>query len=110
MSACLQLNAYSERYNRTVRYDWLGQHLFLSLSELQSYATRWQWFYNHERPDMAIKWLHTDAAYSTHDLILLITPIKNGGLPYQLAPGKMPGTLLNYFSVGHTSIKKVLFD
>ncbi|MCV5223912.1 integrase core domain-containing protein, partial [Escherichia coli] len=49
-----QQNAYIERYNRTVRYDWLGQYLFLSLSELQDYATRWQWFYNHERPNMAL--------------------------------------------------------
>ncbi|HDL8287348.1 TPA: IS3 family transposase [Yersinia enterocolitica] len=49
-----QQNAYIERYNRTVRYDWLGQHLFLSLTELQDYATRWQWFYNHERPNMAL--------------------------------------------------------
>nr|WP_283205037.1 integrase core domain-containing protein [Citrobacter sp. wls613] len=37
-----QQNAYIERYNRTVRYDWLGQHLFSSLDELQSYATQWQ--------------------------------------------------------------------
>lgn len=49
-----QQNAYIERYNRTVRYDWLGQHLFTSLDELQNYATRWQWFYNHERPNMAL--------------------------------------------------------
>lgn len=49
-----QQNAYIERYNRTVRYDWLGQHLFSSLDELQNYATRWQWFYNHERPNMAL--------------------------------------------------------
>nr|WP_201279287.1 IS3 family transposase [Cedecea colo] len=49
-----QQNAYTERYNRTVRYDWLGQYLFSSLDELQDYATRWQWFYNHERPDMAL--------------------------------------------------------
>lgn len=47
-------NAYIERYNRTVRYDWLGQHLFSSLDELQDYATRWQWFYNHERSNMAL--------------------------------------------------------
>ncbi len=47
-----QQNAYIERYNRTVRYDWLG-HLFTSLDELQDYATRWQCFYNNERPNMA---------------------------------------------------------
>lgn len=49
-----QQNAYIERYNRTVRYDWLGQHLFTSLDELQSYAKRWQWIYNHELPNMAL--------------------------------------------------------
>lgn len=49
-----QQNAYIERYNRTVRYDWPGQYLFTSLDELQDDATRWQWFYNHERPNMAL--------------------------------------------------------
>lgn len=51
-------NAYIERYNRTGRYEWLGQHLFSSLSELQEYATQWQWFYNHARPNMALKASH----------------------------------------------------
>jgi putative transposase len=27
-------NAYVERYNRTVKYDWLAHHLFLSISEV----------------------------------------------------------------------------
>lgn len=49
-----QQNAYIERYDRTVRYDWLGQHRFSSLHELQDYATRWQWFYNHVRSNMAL--------------------------------------------------------
>lgn len=49
-----QQNAYIERYNRTVRYDWLGQYLFSSLDKLQCYGTEWQWFYNHERPNMAL--------------------------------------------------------
>lgn len=48
-----QQNAYAERYNRTVRYDWLGQHLFESVTEVQEYATCWLWTYNHERPNMA---------------------------------------------------------
>ena len=47
-------NAYIGRYNRTVRYHWLGQYLFTSLDELQNYATQWQWFYNNERPNMAL--------------------------------------------------------
>jgi putative transposase len=49
-----QQNAYIERYNRTVRYDWLGQYLFESIREVQAFATRWLWTYNHERPNMAL--------------------------------------------------------
>jgi putative transposase len=37
-----------------VRYDWLGQHLFESIREVQAFATRWLWTYNHERPNMAL--------------------------------------------------------
>ncbi|ADP96857.1 LOW QUALITY PROTEIN: integrase catalytic subunit [Marinobacter adhaerens HP15] len=32
-----QQNAYIERYNRTVRYDWLAQYLFDSIEEVQEY-------------------------------------------------------------------------
>ena len=49
-----QQNAYIERYNRTVRYDWLNQYLFESLEEIQEFATRWLWTYNNERPNMGI--------------------------------------------------------
>ena len=49
-----QQNAYVERYNRTVRYDWLRQYLFGSVAEVQEYATRWLWIYNHERPNRAL--------------------------------------------------------
>ena len=49
-----QQNAYVERYNRTVRYDWLAQYLFTSIEEVQDYATRWLWSHNHERPNMAL--------------------------------------------------------
>ncbi len=48
-----QQNAYVERYNRTVRYDWLNQYLFSSIAEVQEHATKWLWFYNHERPNKA---------------------------------------------------------
>lgn len=43
-----------ERYNRTVRYDWLAQNIYDELEEVQSDATRWLWIYNNERPNMAI--------------------------------------------------------
>ncbi len=49
-----QQNAYVERFNRTVRYDWLSQTLFESIKEVQESATRWLWTYNNERPNMAI--------------------------------------------------------
>jgi putative transposase len=49
-----QQNAYVERYNRTVRYDWLAHYLFDTIEEVQDYATRWLWTYNHERPNMGI--------------------------------------------------------
>jgi putative transposase len=49
-----QQNAYVERYNRTVRYDWLGQHLFENIHEVQDQATKWLWTYNNERPNMAL--------------------------------------------------------
>ncbi|MBB5198701.1 putative transposase [Glaciimonas immobilis] len=50
----LQQNAYVERYNRTVRYDWLAHHLFDSIDEVQNFATSWLWTYNHDRPHMGL--------------------------------------------------------
>jgi len=49
-----QQNAYVERYNRTVRYDWLAQNLYDDLDHVQQDATRWLWVYNNQRPNMAI--------------------------------------------------------
>jgi len=49
-----QQNAYVERYNRTVRYDWLNHYLFDSIDEVQNHATQWLWTYNNERPNMAL--------------------------------------------------------
>lgn len=49
-----QQNAYVERYNRTVRYDWLNQYLFCTIEEVQDMATKWLWSYNNERPNTAI--------------------------------------------------------
>jgi len=49
-----QQNAYVERYNRTVRYDWLAHHLFESIDEVQNFATSWLWTYNHDQPHMGL--------------------------------------------------------
>ena len=49
-----QQNAYVERYNRTVRHEWLDMHEFETIEEAQMTATQWLWTYNNERPNMAL--------------------------------------------------------
>jgi putative transposase len=49
-----QQNAYVERFNRTVRYDWPSHTLFSSITQVQDAATRWLWTYNNERPNMTL--------------------------------------------------------
>lgn len=47
-------NAYIERFNRTVRHEWLDLHVFDSVDQAQQLATEWLWIYNNERPHTAI--------------------------------------------------------
>ena len=49
-----QQNAYVERFNRMVRYEWLSQYYWSELAEVQDFATKWIWSYNHDRPNMAL--------------------------------------------------------
>lgn len=49
-----QQNAYIERFNRTVRGEWLGQNIFETIEEVQKQATNWLWTYNNDRPNMGI--------------------------------------------------------
>jgi len=49
-----QQNDYIERYNRTVRHEWLDQNIFETIEEVQDQATEWLWTYNNDRPNMAI--------------------------------------------------------
>ena len=49
-----QQKAYIERFNRTVRYEWLSQYYWQDLDEVRDFATQWVWHYNHERPNMAL--------------------------------------------------------
>lgn len=49
-----QQNAYVERYNRTVRHEWLEMNEFTSIEHAQEEATKWLWTYNNDRPNMAI--------------------------------------------------------
>ena len=47
-------NAYVERFNRTVRHEWLDEHIFESIEHAQLTATQWLWSYNAERPNMGL--------------------------------------------------------
>ena len=47
-----QQNAYVERFNKTVLYDWLNQELFDSLDQVRHQAEAWLYHYNNERPNM----------------------------------------------------------
>ena len=49
----LQRNAYVERFNRAVRYEWLAQCVSDFLNEVREFATRWMLSCNHQRPHMA---------------------------------------------------------
>lgn len=49
-----QQNAYEEWFNRTVRYEWLSQHYWADLQEVQMFVTQWMCKYNHDRPNMAL--------------------------------------------------------
>jgi putative transposase len=62
-----QQNAYVERYNRTVRHEWLDQYIIESIEpygdckqsptgqrKAQDHATQWLWTYNNDRPNMGI--------------------------------------------------------
>lgn len=49
-----QQNAYIERFNRMVRNEWFGQHIFETIEEVQKQATNWLWTYNNDRPNIGI--------------------------------------------------------
>ena len=49
-----QNNAYVESFNRAVRYECLSQYYWADLAEVQDFATKWMWSYNHDRPNMAL--------------------------------------------------------
>jgi transposase InsO family protein len=80
-----QLNAYVERYNRTVRHEWLDQCLIESLEEAQEFATQWLWTYNNERPNMGIGRITPAQKLKMAAGILLPSPVKNGGLPWHFS-------------------------
>lgn len=51
-----QQNAYVERYNRTVRHEWLDLYIFETIEEVQEIATEWLWTYNTKLPHSALRY------------------------------------------------------
>ena len=47
-------NASVEQFNRTVRNEWLDEHLFETIEHAQQTVTEWLWRYIHERSNMAL--------------------------------------------------------
>jgi len=47
-------NPYVKQFNRTERYEWLSQYYWSNLAEVQDFATKWMWSYNHDRTNMAL--------------------------------------------------------
>ncbi len=45
-------NAYIERFHRTVRHEWLDEHLFVTIEHAQATGTEWLWRDNADRPNM----------------------------------------------------------
>jgi putative transposase len=78
-----QQNAYIERYNRTLRYDWLAQHLFESLDEIQGFTTGWLWTYNHERPNMGLGGITQNRSLRSPPNPYFWCASKMGGLPFK---------------------------
>jgi putative transposase len=50
-----QQNSYIERYKRSLKPEWLDQHIIESIEEAQGFATKWLWTYSNDRPNMGIK-------------------------------------------------------
>ena len=48
------LTRHVERFNRTVRQEWLQMNEFTSIHQAQDKAEHWLWTYNHVRPNMAL--------------------------------------------------------
>lgn len=49
-----QQNAYVERFNRAVRYEWLPQYYWHDLAEVQDFAIVLTYSYNHDLLDMVL--------------------------------------------------------
>ena len=84
-----QQNAYVERFNRTVRYNWPGHYMFESIAQVQDYGTNWIWTYNHERPNMTLGAITSKQKLALAACPLLLMCIRNeGGVPLNVRRAK----------------------
>jgi len=75
-----QQNAYIERYNRTVRHEWLDQNIFETIEGAQEQATQWLWTYNNDRSNMDIGGITPRNETENGRVVLQANPIKYGGI------------------------------
>ena len=52
-----QQNAYIERFNRNMRYEFLRPNMFDNIQNIQQAATEWAYAYNHDKLSMALNGL-----------------------------------------------------
>ena len=43
-----------QRYNRTVRHEWLDQYIIETIEEAQDFATEWLWTSNNDRRNIRL--------------------------------------------------------
>ena len=76
-----QQSAYVERYNRTVRHEWLDQYIIVSIEEAPEFATQWQGTYNNEQPDMGIGGITPPRNWKQLREFYCRAPLNTGRLP-----------------------------
>jgi transposase InsO family protein len=82
-----QQNAYIERYNRTVRHEWLDQHIFDPIEKAQDFATQSLWACSNDRPNICIGGMIPAQKLNAAALILRPNPVENGRITRRgLAP------------------------
>ncbi len=77
-----QQNAYVERYSHTVRYAWLATTLFDTIEQVQDWATRWLWTYNHERPQYSARRHHASNEAGDVRIAPLLAAVKSEGIAH----------------------------
>lgn len=73
-----QQNAYVERYNRTVRHEWLDLYILETIKEVQQIATDWLWTHNNERSNMGVGGVTPAMRLKLAERILQLCPVKTG--------------------------------